>query len=115
MHDFKTVQEARLKLGLCCRVCNDSIAQIPDFSQPARYFKMESDAVGKRYTIAHPLKDHPLKLCYYHLKQHLGYFDLPTERQMLRDDYKKDKDKVKTANYNRQLDRERRKNNEGIN
>ena len=107
MRDFKTVQEARIKLGLTCRICNEAIALIPDFDQPSRYYKQESDSSGKCFTIAYPEKMHPLKLCYYHLKQHLGYFDLPTERQLLRADYAKDKEKVKLANYKREEERRR--------
>lgn len=106
--EFKTVEEAVVKLGLSCRQCNQAAVIIPDFSQPPRYYKQEPTSSGPSYTIAYPEKPHPSKLCYYHLKQHLGYFDLPTERQLLRTDYAKDKEKVKVAEYKRAEERRRK-------
>ena len=62
----ESVEEAVLKAGLSCKLCNSQVASVPDFGKPAKRFDQGKDC----FTIAYPTKRHPDHLCYYHDKVH---------------------------------------------
>jgi hypothetical protein len=83
MRKYVTVEEAHIKLGITCKICNQKVAEIPDFDKPLAYFKQETQSDGIRcFTIGWHSKPHPFGLCYYHLKQKLGYFDTITANKI---------------------------------
>ena len=69
MTKFLSVEEAHIKTGQTCKLCNHQIAMVKDESLPAGFFKQPLQAGLPSYVISKRIKYHESGLCYFHLKK----------------------------------------------
>ena len=72
---YVSVDDMLIKTGQTCKLCNQSIAIIPDESKPVKYFKHYHLVGGTvTFTVGRGITKHSSGLCYYHLKKRNGLF-----------------------------------------
>jgi hypothetical protein len=76
MRNYLSVDEAIIKTGQSCKICNQQIKQIPDKEGPVKYYPHHELTHGtKAFSIGYAVVKHPSGLCYYHLKKKQGFID----------------------------------------
>jgi hypothetical protein len=77
---FDSIDEAIIKTGQSCKICNQAIKLTPDKDSPVRFFPHFNLTDGtKAFSIGRGLVKHESGLCYYHLKKKQGLIDGLTE------------------------------------
>jgi hypothetical protein len=74
MSKYLSVEEAHIKSGQTCKVCNHQKKMVKDEDLPAGYFKQPSYGEGKSFVISKRIKYHESGLCSFHLKKRQGLF-----------------------------------------
>jgi hypothetical protein len=75
MSKYLSVEEAHIKTGQTCKVCNHQIKMVKDDSLPAGYFKQIKTDEVKSFVISRRIKYHDSGLCNFHLKKKQGLFE----------------------------------------
>ena len=70
-----SVEEAHIKTGQTCKLCNQQIMMERDESLPVGYFKQPPQSGDKSFSIAYRTKYSDHGLCLFHYKKKLGLFD----------------------------------------
>lgn len=72
---FLSVEEAHIKSGQTCKLCNQQVKMTKDESKPVGYFKQEPHDGQKSFVISYRISPHDSGLCHFHLKKKQGHFN----------------------------------------
>ena len=75
MGKYLSVEEAHIKTGQTCKLCNAQIKMTKDESIPPGYFKQPPHGDGKSFVISYRIKYHDSGLCHFHLKKKQNLFN----------------------------------------
>ena len=75
MTKWISVEEAHIKTGQTCKLCNHQIKMVKDESLPIGYFKQPPHSGDKSFIISYRIKYHDSGLCHFHWKKKQNLFN----------------------------------------
>jgi len=75
MTKWISVEEAHIKTGQTCKLCNGQKKMEKDESLPAGYFKQPGAGEGKSFVISKRIKYADHGLCHFHWKKKQNHFN----------------------------------------
>jgi hypothetical protein len=87
MTQFISVEEAHIKTGQTCKICNQQIKRVRDESLPVGYFRQPPIAGQASYIISYRIKYHDSGLCHFHWKQKQQLFNSDPRYEAIKQEY----------------------------
>jgi hypothetical protein len=87
MGEYLSVEEAHIKTGQTCKLCNHQIKMERDESLPAGYFKQPGSGEGKSFVISKRIKYADHGLCHFHWKNKQGLFNSDHIYESIKEEY----------------------------